>query len=948
MKIRTVYNRASWAFRKRTGIPVLSVLLFFSGLNVQAIENGNPLVTNIFTADASAHEYEGRVYVYGSHDKDGASGYNMTDYHVLSSSNLVDWVDHGVALDVADVPWASSKMWAPDCAYKDGTYYFYFPARSSADNTFRVGVATSSSPSGPFVAEESYIEGTDEIDPAVFVDDDGQAYLYWGGHTLNVAKLDGTMLQIEGEIVQPEVDYYYEGPWMHKKDGIYYLSYSEGGNSPGATGHLIAYCTSTNAMGPFTYQGILNDDVPGITNHGSTLKRKGQWYYFYHNTKISGEDHQRNIVADYLHYNDDGSIRTVIQTDLGLGQYNGLAKIEAENYTETSTAEQRESDDGGLHVVFDPNDEILFTNVDMDDEVGTNVLLKVASASGTGSLEIRTTGDQLLGSISIPDTGGTEVWITLTNDTVQLSGRNDISLSYVNTETNQMRLDWIDFWGQEEEEVEVEVPVDDRVNLALTGTAIQSSTNYSGISSLAIDGNTNGAWSGGSVTHTAEEPQPWWELDLGDPYGLDEIVVWGRTDSPYNARLSDYDVTLLDSDSNAVWSSYQADFPNPSVTLNPNGATGQYVRVQLRGTNALSLAEVQVFETPVATVVPVGLVAEWPLDDGGGTVVSDVSGNGFDGTLSGGVWVNGTDGGALEFNGSDTVAITNEVFGSINNEISIAFWAYGDPDLQPLNCTVFSAVDADGIRLLNIHLPWASKVYWDAGNSDGYDRISKSASVNEYEGRWNHWVFTKDAVAGTMNIYLNGTLWHSGSGNNKPMSGIVANARFGSGVNADYYDGSLDDFRIYNVVLTADEISVLYRTSVYSGWASGYGLTGDDALADADMENGGIGDGYNNLAEYALGMNPTNADAGSRNWADLAVEDGTNWFDYIYYRRINCTNEGLGYLLIDSTNLVFSVSYTNRQEQIHVGNVVDGYEPVTNCYRINDPAMFIQLGIQQD
>lgn len=943
MKIKMVCNRAAWVFINRTGIPILSVLLSLLCLNIQAIENGNPLVSHIYTADASAHAYEGRVYVYGSHDKDNANSYNMTDYHVLSSSNLVDWVDHGVALDVADVPWAGSKMWAPDCAYKDGTYYFYFPAKPTEGGASRVGVATSTSPAGPFVPEESYIEGTDEIDPAVFIDDDGQAYLYWGGHTLRVAKLDATMKQIDGEIVEASVPYYYEGPWMHKKDGIYYLSYSEGSKSPGAEGHLIAYCTSTNAMGPFTYQGTVNGNVLGVTNHGSTLKRKGQWYYFYHNSKLSGgHNNRRSIVADYLHHNDDGSIRTVIQTDLGIGQYKGLSKIEAENYTETTTVEKRESDDGGLHVVFDPGDEMLFTNVDMDDEVGTNVTLKVASASGTGILEMRTTGDQLLGSIPIPNTGGSEAWITLTNDTVHLSGRSDISLSFVNTETNQLRLDWIDFWGQAEEEVEV--PVDDRINLALTGTATQSSTSYSGIASLAIDGNTNGFWSGGSVTHTAEEARPWWELDLGDSYGLDEIVVWGRTDSPYNERLSDYDVTLLDSSSNDVWSSYQASYPNSSVTFNPNGATGQYVRVQLRGSNALSLAEVQVFET---TEVIVGLVAEWPLDDGSGTVVSDVSGNGFDGTLSGGAWVSGTDGGALEFNGSvssDSVTIPVEVFDSISNEISIAFWAYGDPDLQPFNCSVFAAVDASGTRLMNIHLPYQSKVYWDAG---GDNRISKSASVNEYEGRWNHWVFTKDAVAGTMNIYLNGVLWLPGTGLITPI-GVVANARFGSGVSADYYEGSLDDFRIYNVALTTNEISTLYRTSVYSGWASGYGLAGDDALANADNENGGLGDGYNNLTEYALGMNPTNADAGSRDWADLVVEGGTNWFNYVYHRRINYTNEGLSYQLIDSTNLVYSVSYTNRQDQTHVGNVVDGYEPVTNRYPINDPVKFIRINIHQD
>jgi hypothetical protein len=860
MKKNIAWNHGLGALRKFFGIPVLSVVLFSLGVNVQALENGNPLVTNIYTADASAHEYEGRVYVYGSHDKDTATNYDMEDYHVLSSADLVNWVDHGVVLHKDDVPWVSSRMWAPDCAYKNGTYYLYFPARDKTRKP-RIGVATSSSPAGPFVPEDTYIEGTDEIDPAVFVDDDGQAYLYWGGHRAKVAKLDATMKKIDGDVVElPSVKYYYEGPWMHKKDGVYYLSYSEGGKSPGAAGHLIVYSTSTSPMGPFTYQGVVNDNVLGITNHGSTLKRKGQWYYFYHNSKLSGgNNYRRSIVADYMHHNDDGSIRPVIQTDLGIGQYNGLFKIEAENYTETENVEQREGPEDGLHVVFDPGDQLVFTQVDLEDQITTNVFLRVASTCSSGHLEIRTTGDQLLGSLPIPNTGGSDVWVTVSNRIAQLSGRNNISLTFVNTEASPMCLDWIDFGGQKE--ASIEAPVAAEVTQGLNGVASQSSTRYGGIASRAVDGNTQGGWDAESVTHTAAEAQPWWERDLGDSFAIGKIVVWGRTDASYKARLRDYDVTLLDSSRSPVWSSYQADCPDPSVALNPNGAIGRYVRVQLRGTEALSLAEVQVFETsgtPIGLVVagspekgrepvgsdapatpvslvaekpldngrgpvvsdgsntPAGLVAQWSMDDGSGTVVRDGSGNGFDGTLSGGTWVKGRHGGALKFNGqgsSDSVAIPKEVFGSIRDEVSIAFWAYGDTDRRPLTCAVFGATDAGGTRLLNIQLTWKSSVYWDAGNSDGNDRVNKRAVDSEVAGQWNHWVFTKNAGAGTMSIYLNGTLWQSASGRTKAMTGVVANACFGSGVNADYYSGTLDDVRIYNVELTAAEASTLFHAT---------------------------------------------------------------------------------------------------------------------------------------
>ena len=152
---------------------------------------------------------------------------------------------------------------------------------------------------------------------------------------------------------------------------------------------------------------------------------------------------------------------------------------------------------------------------------------------------------------------------------------------------------------------------DGATNVALNGTATQNSINYGGVPARAIDGDTNGAWSGDSVTHTAFEAQPWWQVDLGDSYDIDEIVIWGRTDSSAASRLSDYDVFIFDDSSqDPVWSNYQADYPDPMVSLNPGGIAGQYVVVQLRGTDALSLAEVQVYGTVVpepATLLLLGI-----------------------------------------------------------------------------------------------------------------------------------------------------------------------------------------------------------------------------------------------------------------------------------------------------------------------------------------------------
>lgn len=314
-----------------------------------------PIVTHIYTADPSAHVFEGKLYIYPSHDldhdgpsNDNGDQYRMEDYHVLSMDGVgSEATDHGEALHVRDVPWASSQMWAPDAACKNGTYYLFFPARDH-DGVFRIGVATSPSPSGPFKAEPTYIPGSFSIDPAVLVDDDGEAYLYfgglWGGQLEKwqsgsyeadrtegpaadqpaigpySAKLSGDMLSFaeepaavcvvdeQGEpIVAGDEDRrYFEGPWVHKYNGLYYLSYSTG------TTHQIVYAVSEKPQGPFVYKGVILSPVIGWTTHHSIVEFEGRWYLFYHDSSLSeGVNHKRCVKYTELHYNEDGTIQTI-------------------------------------------------------------------------------------------------------------------------------------------------------------------------------------------------------------------------------------------------------------------------------------------------------------------------------------------------------------------------------------------------------------------------------------------------------------------------------------------------------------------------------------------------------------------------------------------------------------------------------------------------------------
>ena len=316
------------------------------------------LVTNIFTADPSAHVFDDKIYVYPSHDlpHDGADDdegveYAMEDYHILSMDNVdAPCIDNGEALHMKDVPWVSKQMWAPDVALKDGKYYLYFPARDK-DGIFRLGVAVSDSPVGPFKAEESYIPGSMSIDPAVFKDDDGKYYCYngglWGGQLekwmtgsfvenpeeipadsaalgpffaelnpdMKTFKETPKMIKILDENGEPikagdEDRRYFEGPWMHKYNGLYYLSYSTG------TTHYLVYATGTSPEGPFTYPGRLMEPVIGWTTHHSIIEYHGKWYLFYHDCEISkGINHRRNVKFTEIFYNEDGTIKTVFPYD---------------------------------------------------------------------------------------------------------------------------------------------------------------------------------------------------------------------------------------------------------------------------------------------------------------------------------------------------------------------------------------------------------------------------------------------------------------------------------------------------------------------------------------------------------------------------------------------------------------------------------------------------------
>ncbi|THH42021.1 glycoside hydrolase family 43 protein [Neolewinella litorea] len=313
-----------------------------------------PLVRHIYTADPSAHVFEGRIYIYPSHDIDAGIPFNdngdhfgMEDYHVLSMDEPFGPVqDHGVALHLRDIPWASRQLWAPDAAEKDGTYYLFFPARDQ-HGRFRIGVATGDRPEGPFRARPSAIRGSYSIDPAVYADEDGAYYLYfgglWGGQLQEyrhnrydkvyaepadeepalgprVARLTDDLLEFaevpreiklldeQGEVLKAG-DHdrrFFEAAWMHRYQGTYYFSYSTGNT------HYICYATGSSPYGPFTYRGRILSPVIGWTTHHSICAVGDRWYLFYHDSVLSrGITHLRSVKMAEIRYRPDGSIETL-------------------------------------------------------------------------------------------------------------------------------------------------------------------------------------------------------------------------------------------------------------------------------------------------------------------------------------------------------------------------------------------------------------------------------------------------------------------------------------------------------------------------------------------------------------------------------------------------------------------------------------------------------------
>ena len=453
---------------------LVAALLLLGGALPHGAGAQNPFVQTCYTSDPAPMVHDGTLYVYTGHDEDKADFFWMQEWRVYSTKDMVNWIDHGSPLAIESFAWADDRAWAAQCIERNGKFYWYVCLHSKLSNTMAIGVPVGDSPVGPFkdaIGKPLYDGSWDYIDPTVYIDDDGRAYLYWGNPNIYYAELNEDMISLKGEVGKLEQtvesfgapnpekrvkgvkykDTYTEGPWFYKREGKYYLLYAAGG-----VPEHIAYSMSDGPLGPWKYMGEIMplQDTGSFTNHCGVIDYKGNSYFFYHTGKLpGGGGFGRSAAVEQFKYNADGTFPIINATREGVspvGTLNPYERVEAETIAFSEGVKSEPNAKTGIYISEIHNgDYIKVREVDFGNKSPKRFTATVASALRGGTLEVRTDSisGPLIAELTIPSTGGWECWKTLQADMQKpVTGIQDIYFVFKGRKGCKLfNFDWYKF-----------------------------------------------------------------------------------------------------------------------------------------------------------------------------------------------------------------------------------------------------------------------------------------------------------------------------------------------------------------------------------------------------------------------------------------------------------------------------------------------------------------------
>ncbi|WP_353902466.1 family 43 glycosylhydrolase [Micromonospora harpali] len=506
----------------------------------------NPIVQTIYTADPAPIVYNGRVYLYTGHDEDGSTYFTMKDWRVFSSADMVNWTDHGSPMSLATFAWAEADAWAGHVVARNNKFYWYVPVKQRGGGMV-IGVGVADSPTGPFRdAIGRPLVGNGEIDPNVMIDDDGQAYLYWGNPNLWYVKLNADMISYSGSPTKIPLTtagfgtrtgnasrptLYEEGPWVYKRNGMYYNVFAAE-----CCGEFIGYSTAPGPTGPWTYRGTVMPRQGGsFTNHPGIVDFNGGSYFFYHNGALpGGGGFTRSVAVEKFSYNSDGTIPSMNMTTTGapqVGTLNPYVRQEAETIAWSVGVETEPASEGGMNASFLSNGDYIKVKGVAFGAGASSFSARVASAGSGGTIEVRLgspTGTRV-GACTVPVTGGWQTWQTVSCPVTGATGTQDLYLRFVGGSGNLFNLNWWQFGTGSNPTPTPTTPAPTTPAPTATPTATPPAGQACGVTYTQV-----GSWSGGyegrlTITNTGSAAISGWRVTFSLPSGQSLSQGWNAT-----------------------------------------------------------------------------------------------------------------------------------------------------------------------------------------------------------------------------------------------------------------------------------------------------------------------------------------------------------------------------------------------------------------------------------